>query len=330
MKKLTVLVVEYVTGGGFASFDLPGHLANEGLLMLHALLKSLAGIEHIEYAVMLDARLIGRLETIHVPCRLIGAEQSFHPVFEALIKGFDAVWPIAPESEGILQSLCSAVERANKILLTSPASAVAIAGNKWLTYQCLRHYAIPVVETSLLADFTYFPGKWMVKPVDGVGCEASFRTQNVPDFNSITAGLDKDNYIIQPHLDGDKISLSCLFKQGRGWLICANRQHFAFSDNRYRLTGLTVNLDKDLALYRALVQDIAGAMPDLWGYAGIDLIESNGQFWVLEINPRLTTSFAGIDKACGLQCARSVLQLLDGEPDFQPDNGAPIYIDLET
>lgn len=330
MKKFTVLVVEYITGGGFASHDLPEHLANEGLLMLNALLKSLAEIDYLEYAVMLDARLTGRLEISHRTCRLIGEGQSFHSTFKSLIKWYDAVWPIAPESEDILQNLCSMVERANKTLLTSPASAVAIAGNKWMTYQRLRQHAIPVVETGLLNKFSYSPGDWMVKPIDGVGCEASFRVANQHDFDSITEQLDKDNYIIQPHLTGDKISLSCLFKEGRAWLICANRQHFAFADNRYRLTGLTVNIDNDLAAYRTLMLNIARAMPDLWGYAGIDLIESDGQFRVLEINPRLTTSFAGIDTACGIKCARSVLELLEGEPTLVPDNSTPLYIDLES
>lgn len=175
-------------------------------------------------------------------------------------------------------------------------------------------------------------------------------------------------YVMQPHLQGAKTSLSCLFKQGRGWLVCANLQRFEFVKQQYHLTDIVVNHHPDPDLYLPLIDKIARALPELWGYVGIDLIESNhdcmagtasgslafppfmevrsggttpesrleqrsramqgaiAETWVLEINPRLTTSFVGIYNALGINIAEAVLQLVHGEPILNPAYNRPITV----
>jgi predicted ATP-grasp superfamily ATP-dependent carboligase len=135
-------------------------------------------------------------------------------------------------------------------------------------------------------------------------------------------------YIIQPQLAGQTISLSCLFKQGRGWLLCANQQQFTISKQQYHLAQLIVNHTDDLAVYRALVDAIALALPELWGYVGIDLIETPEQSWVLEINPRLTTSYVGINKALGLNVVEAVLQLVHGDPCLKTQGHQAVSIQV--
>jgi tyramine---L-glutamate ligase len=328
MKKLKILVFEYITGGGLNKFDLPEFLVREGLLMLQSLIDNLARIETVELLIMLDYRMIERLTSRPTNIHIIRPEQECRQEFTRLMPLCDAVWPIAPESDAILQTLCEEVELSAKLLLTSPASAVAIAGNKWLTYGYLRRHCIATVPTQRLADFGFTPGEWIIKPVDGIGCADSYLIADKKDFNTITAPLDKHKYIIQPHIQGEKTSLSGLFKQGRGWLVCANRQYFDLTDKQYHLTGITVNFQSDISKYLNLVNDVAKAMPELWGYVGIDLIETPDQILVLEINPRLTTSYAGIYAALGINCARAVVELLTGDPQLQPARNQPVTIKI--
>ena len=75
-----------------------------------------------------------------------------------------------------------------------------------------------------------------------------------------------------------------------------------------------------------MVDNIAHALPELWGYAGIDLIETQEQLLVLEINPRLTTSFVGIREALGVNVVESVLQLLKGKPAIKTLCNQPITV----
>ncbi|MCK5120689.1 MAG: ATP-grasp domain-containing protein, partial [Methylococcales bacterium] len=52
----------------------------------------------------------------------------------------------------------------------------------------------------------------------------------------------------------------------------------------------------------------------LWGYVGIDIIQPElNDPWVVEINPRLTTSYVGINQALDFNVAAAVLDMLDKE-----------------
>ncbi|MFA6164561.1 MAG: ATP-grasp domain-containing protein [Methylobacter sp.] len=353
MSILKILVFEYITGGGFNKHELPDSLANEGSLMLNALLDNLRSHVGIEITVMLDWRLhaIARdgvyaenlpgavaapVNMKSINTVIINAEHDISEEFARLILQSDAVWPVAPEFDGILQALCQSVESLGKILLTSPASAVAIAGNKFKTFELLSQHQIATVPTRML-EGDYSPGEWMVKPVDGVGCADSYVIGNRQDFEQISMRKGNDcmnagaiaEYVIQPHLQGKKTSLSCLFKQGSGWLVCANLQRFEFINQQYHLTEIVVNHHADSGAYQQLVDQIAHAFPELWGYVGIDLIETAEQMLVLEINPRLTTSFVGIHAALGINPAEAVLQLVNGKPVLDPSKNLSITIKVK-
>jgi predicted ATP-grasp superfamily ATP-dependent carboligase len=363
-----ILVFEYITGGGFNKQELPDSLAGEGRLMLTALLDNLTRLNGFEVTVMMDWRLIGAIDVPGVNNVVIGPEHDIYKEFSRLVAQSDLVWPIAPEFDGILQTLCRTVETLGKVLLTSPATAVGVAGNKFKTFELLTQHQIATVPTRMLClqdvgkwrehdcmdaggttprtgevelrreqqsratqgavaeerklddesasnDWFKTRSEWMVKPVDGAGCADSQVIADRQELERMAAFEGK--YIVQPHLKGEKISLSCLFKQGRGWLICANLQRFELINRQYHLAYIIVNHHPDLGAYQQLIDQTAYALPDLWGYVGIDLIETVRQIRVLEINPRLSTSFVGIHEALGVNIAEVVLQLLHGEPTLK-------------
>lgn len=344
---MKILVFEYITGGGFNKQELPDSLASEGRLMLQALLdnlRSCAG-NRIEIAVtvMLDSRVNGSINTTGFDTVIIKPDQNSLEEFARLVPLCDAVWPIAPEFEGILQTLCQMVESLGKKLLTSPAGAVEVTGNKFNTYQHLKQHHIATVPTQM------FTGKmwndrylaqeltrlshackarqWLVKPVDGAGCADSYILADRNDFEQMH--LRRGEYIIQPHIQGKKTSLSCLFKEGVGWLLCVNLQQFDIINQQYQLSKIIVNHDSNLSVYHLLVDNIARALPELWGYVGIDLIETPEQVLVLEINPRLTTSFVGIDAALGINVAENILQLLRDQPTLKALCNQPITLSVK-
>jgi predicted ATP-grasp superfamily ATP-dependent carboligase len=261
---------------------------------------------------------------------VIKPEHQTPEQFESLVRQCDAVWPVAPEFDSILKILCQQVVSLNKLLLTSPAPAVAMTGNKWLTFQQLTRHKIATVDTRLFEGSCYSSGEWMVKPVDGAGCNDSYLITSQQGFVSLSKQLSGHcQFIIQPHLQGQKISLSCLFKQGRGWLLCANLQGFELIDNQYHLLQIDVNHNSDVNRYLELVKAIAKAFPELWGYAGIDLIETTEEIKVLEINPRLTTSFVGIQAAKGINTCQGVLDLLEGDPLLDPQCNKSVAIRIK-
>lgn len=309
-------------------------LAAEGRMMLQALLDDLKPLPNIDLLVPLDRRfqqfdLPDRTEVVWL--------DSGDQLLELLPNGLDrcdAVWPIAPETDGLLHAIAALAEQAQRTLLLSTSDTVAVCADKLTTCRVLAEHGLNVVETrpldvSRLPPFT----RSVIKPRDGVGCEGNRIVDSEADYRQIVDDLENaQNYVVQPLHQGTAMSLSCLFKRGRGWLICCNRQQVEIVDGRFRLTACQVNIEaNDTKRYLTIIEQVAASMPGLWGYVGIDLIQTDQQGpLILEINPRLTTSYAGIRRATGLNVAEQTLRLLTAEPELLASENRTVTIDIHS
>jgi predicted ATP-grasp superfamily ATP-dependent carboligase len=55
-----------------------------------------------------------------------------------------------------------------------------------------------------------------------------------------------------------------------------------------------------------IIKKVLEIIPGLKGYTGIDLIRSEAGYKIIEINPRLTTSYAGIRQVINLNLAEAM------------------------
>lgn len=324
---MKLLVFEYICGGGMAEQALPDSLAAEGRLMLQALIDQLKELASIELLIPLDKRC-----NIAVPANanIIWVDDQSHKNYLSnLIAQADAVWPLAPESQGLLADIAQQVLDQNKQLLLSSPTTVKLCSDKFATYQTLIAHKIACVETQVLAEnsLNQFPIS-VLKPIDGLGCEGSIVVDNPQQFEQLKAELT--HYIFQPYIAGQALSLSCLFKQGQGWLLTCNQQQIQLKQQQFNLSACLVNIPNHYPeFYQNLIDKIAKALPELWGYVGIDLIETVEQGpLLLEINPRLTTSFVGIYPATGINVAEQVIQLLTKAPQIKPTQQHIITVDI--
>lgn len=361
---MRVLVFEYITGGGWLAEPLPPGLAREGGLMLEALLRDLADIPGVRPVAMRDNRLAvppelaGRVEWIWLD-RDDDAERRFREQIALA----DAVWPIAPETGGILENLCGWVEAAGKPLLTGPAAAVRLTASKRETLRRLAHFyrgepdcrsgfsltpspndmpcraearptgGVLVAPTVPIAEGAKLGFPLVVKPDDGVGCEGTRIIASPDEWRALLDHPPAGSYIAQPLLDGESLSLSALFAAGRAYLLTCNRQRVARRNGGFVLTGCGVNAAHEWRdEFQSLAASIAAALPELWGYAGVDVIRSERGLTVLEVNPRLTTSYAGLREALGENPAELVLNLWrQGRlPEFPAYSSNVVEISLES
>jgi predicted ATP-grasp superfamily ATP-dependent carboligase len=299
--------------------------------MLQALLADLAGIAGVEVLASRDPRL-APLSGVDVLNPRPG--ESCLALYERGLADADAAWPTAPETGGVLEQLCRRTLACNRILLGSRPAAVKLAASKSATIARLGDAGILVPLTFASAETVpQRPGPWVVKPDDGAGCEDTVR---VPDWRGVRDRLAREpgRLIAQPWVEGNPLSLSVIAAGGRGVLLCCNRQRVQVVDGRLALTGLQVNAWPDTEGRLAdLAARIAEAVPSLWGYVGVDLVQSADGPVVLEINPRLTTSYAGIRRALDVNVAAMVLGLLDGDDETippGPDGITSVEIALET
>lgn len=327
---MKILIFEYINGGGCAKTELPPSLAREGWLMLTAVLNDLMASGEHELLVLLDWRCVNAVpQGVHIIT--VTPHDDVLAMFTAALQACDAVLPIAPETEQILWTLCTRVEQSGKRLLSSAASAVAKTADKLETFNILSTHNIPTVPSHRLDKHPYFYAQGtVIKARDDAGCEQCFICHNNDEFERLLNSLDTpEHYLIQPFITGVALSISALFKEGVGTILSVNRQLISIQENqRLKLIGCEVNCSMDKAPFQTIVNQIALAFPDLWGYAGIDLIKHGEQLVVVEINPRLTSSYTGINQALGLNVMDLVLQLLDGEATPMPTKNHTIHLQL--
>ena len=164
---LRIFVCEFITGGALYNAPLLLSLAREGAVMLESLLSDLLELPGVELITTRDARLPPLqlpVET-HIPQHA----DDVWPLWQRCISEADAVWPIAPESGGVLERLSIVAQ--SKMLLGCTPDAIRVAASKRATAQHLSRYGIPVVPTFLLSEFKPQAGRHVAKPDDGVGCE---------------------------------------------------------------------------------------------------------------------------------------------------------------
>ncbi len=330
---MRIFVYEFITGGGLAGAPLPPSLVHEADLMVRSLLDDLVAVPGVRILTSRDPRLPA-LSGYHALVPEPGEKAT--ALYARGVAAADAAWPIAPETGGVLELLGRRTLDLGRVLLGCPPEAVRLTTSKRATVTALRDAGVPTVPTFAQAEAVpALPGPWVVKPDDGAGSE---NTTQVPDWRRARERLEADpgHLIAQPWLKGDALSLSLLCAQGRALLLSCNRQQVRLTDGRVSLGGISVNAiaDRTGCLAR-LAGLIATAIPTLWGYVGVDLVQSPEGLVVLEINPRLTTSYCGLRQALGLNVAAMVLDLL--QPDAAtprrrtiPEGGPTVEISLEA
>lgn len=306
----------------------------EGEVMIQALTRDLLALPEVAVSLVRDCRATAwrelhnpRLEDIRV-----SSEHQFRATWLEALGRCDAAWVIAPETRGILEQLCHDVESSGRASLTCPATAVRLLANKEKTVRRLAAHGIRTVPTrraSAVSEPDSFPV--VVKPIDGAGCSGSRILSTAADWKHFQLDGNPERQVVQPLLCGDALSLSVLFDHGRSRLVSCNRQHVREMDQRFVLDACTVNIvHPERTRFEELAQQIALAVPELSGYAGIDFIHDREGPAVLEINPRLTTSYAGLHQALGVNPARWIcdLRLRGILPDQIPAGERSVTIDV--
>lgn len=317
---MKIFVCEYITGGGLCRDALPNGLLKEGRLMRDALLTELSEIDGLELSTTCDQRANPPNITA---IRFIENHEDIWQVWQSMIKDSDAVFLIAPESSGVLLRLTQMVEQQGKLLLGCSAEAVAITSSKLATVEMLQAAGIATVASYSARDWMardqlaraelISTGGWVIKPDDDVGCEDTLHLHDHPEIRDFLAQGREDTHILQPYCEEKPASLSMLCAAGQAWLLSCNGQKVSENAGQLSYEGGVINAYAEhWQLLSNLAQSIAQAIPGLYGYIGVDIMLTEGDMpvvKVLEINPRLTTSYVGLNAATGHNIAELILEL---------------------
>ena len=290
----TVLVFEYVTGGGLAGHELPASWASEGAAIRRAIVGDFAAVPGVRVVTTLDARL--PFEALPgVGVRIIPDREGRS--FESLAAEADYTAPIAPETDGILAGLTRAIGRAGGRSLGSEPGAIALTADKLRLAAHFERSGIPTPPTRPVRPAHGLPpdlgGPTVIKPVDGAGSIDTFVVRDPgrppPSLRRLAKGL------AQPYLPGVPRGASFLVDlDGHPTLLAVGRQRIEVDEEglvRYR--GGTIGETPLLDLSE--VERAVRSVPGLRGFVGVDFLDDPRRgVTVLEINPRPTTSYVGL------------------------------------
>jgi len=324
---MRVFVLEYVTGGGCAGAPLPAALAREGTLMREALVRDLLALGEVEVLVALDARLPCPREHPRLHILRVAADETPWLQWARAVEEADIFWPVAPETGGVLERLARlGTARGTRLALSEP-DTLACTASKRATLAALARAAIPHVPAfPCRPPYPSSPAGYVVKPDDGAGAEG---VRFIAEKEALPAD---EGLILQPYVRGEPFSLSLLVRSREVRLLSCNAQDTRLAAGEFHYCGWTVGgAEHHRAAALPLATAIARCFPGLFGYVGVDLIAAEGREpLVLEINPRLTTPYAVLSRALGVNVAGLVLDALAGRPwpaFFPPPLPTSLFLD---
>lgn len=288
---MRLFVYEYATAQP-RSACLPESVRREGRAMFDAVLE--------------DARLLKpHIEVLTLPEHsALNTEHYFRQADYALI--------IAPEFDGILQRLARDAQEAGCKLLGPLPDAIRLTADKWELYRHWRERGVATPRTWLGETFAGGQkseswSKLLVKHRWGAG------SLGVTWWNP--GEPVPDQHIVQQYVEGTPVSVALMISPSgkiMPWLPA--HQHIS-NDGQFNYLGGSFLLDDRLChrvinLATKAVQGIIG----LQGYVGVDAIlgmaENGKEDMVLEINPRVTTSYLGLRQATSNNLINIMLEIL--------------------
>jgi predicted ATP-grasp superfamily ATP-dependent carboligase len=304
---------------------------------MQSVLSDLGRLQRVEVCLLRDPALPAL--SLPATVRLVDCpQQNAAQILQECMEEADAVWPVGPESAGMLEKASADILHHGRLLIGSRPDAVRTFASKHETSRVLKAAGIPVIDTCRLDDPAPSgnegeTGGWVVKPDDGAGCSETRIFTDREAANHWIAEHGEENYVMQPYIHGKACSISMVCAEGRVLLMSVDEQRLAVFDNQLHYLGSTVSGADGLRREgRKLAEQVMAVVPGLWGYVGIDFISTENGPVVLEVNPRVTISHAGMRQSVGHNPARLVVEMLrDGRcATPEPKRNRPVSIAVDA
>jgi tyramine---L-glutamate ligase len=346
---LKIAVYEYISGGGYAGQPIPQSALVEGFGMLRCLVADLKAAGH-EMTVLIDKRLSKLNPPLAADCTIpIFYPEEPRRFLESVLQVNDATYIIAPETGQILQTLVSAIKKEEKFSLNCKAAAINLVANKASLYKHLKERGFPTPKTVILdkdynlneiqdainRDFRY---PVICKPTDGAGCFGLSVIKNENQlgqaFGKIKNSSPNNRIMIQEYVKGSSASVSLLSNGKKAFGISLNEQNVSCeAEGESNYFGGCIPLKHPLKQYAlVLAEKVVESFSGLQGYIGVDLILSENQVSIVDINARLTTSYVGVRAVAGFNVAGAMVNaMINGElPNKGVNSHAVCFKKIET
>ncbi len=225
----------------------------------------------------------------------------------------DAALIVAPETDGQLVALAQLPPLSTAIRLNADATSSALCGDKWALAQHLNDRGIPTPPTELerwQSPPTFPADGIVVKPRDGAGAQGIRRLHTAAEWLAYrretgrASATAPPTWIRQPWVRGRAVSIAALFQPGRTtqWLPVVEQRLDVQRSVRYLGGVVPARIEPEEArAVQLLAERAAATIPGLAGFVGFDVVlpaDEPTRPQLIEINPRVTTSYVGYRQGC--------------------------------
>jgi predicted ATP-grasp superfamily ATP-dependent carboligase len=329
-----VFVYESLTGGGSlaepSALSSSPSLLQEGHAMLRALVLDFSRQPGVEVVTMVDRRLRRRVSVPARSCPIADARE--HDRALRRLAGESAMTlAVAPEIDGDLCRVTRLLESTTTRLLGPGSACVRLGSDKTATADLLASRGVPVPPGCTLYHGQRLPPAFdypaVLKPLRGAGSQSICL---IPDrWTAQSAAPMARPMRLERFCPGLACSVVALCQGGRIWTLPPFEQLLS-RDGEFRYLGGRLLVDPILAgRARRLAAAAVSALPCPAGYLGVDLVLGDAVDYVIEVNPRVTTSYIGLREIALTNLAGALLAVAAGRPpelcfstrpiEFRPD-----------
>jgi hypothetical protein len=327
-----------MSSGGCAGQPISNSVLAEGFGMLRTVISDLKRAGH-EITVLLDYRI----SKFNPPTNADYTVPIFYPqeaknFLANISKINDGALIVAPETRQTLQTLVELIEKTGKVSLNCESSAISKVANKAILYQRLKKNHVPIPETLSLsvgddlaevrrAIKTKLSYPLIFKPVDGVSCGGLSIVNEEAQVEKAIARIKEESaeehFIVQEFIEGETASVSLLCTKRLTVPISLNQQTIKVDapEGASSYEGGTVPFDHPLRQNAfAVAKKVVGCFKGLRGYVGVDLVLAREKVFLVDVNPRLTTSYVGLSRVSNFNVAEALVNVIEkGEFPDKPE-----------
>lgn len=294
---MDIMLAEYAVGAGEG-----GTILLEGRAMLDVLVKSFTAVGHNVVYPTSDPVLSAGSAV---------KTKDFDRSVEELSAQCDAALVLAPDE--LLGDLTEIIEE-NTINLGCPSGSVRLCADKLECTRILEKEGINVPATTVSGEPSVFSlgDRVVLKPRWGCASEDTTLTR----YSCAT--IIPEGFVATRYIEGEHLSVSLVV--GDDTLppptlpLTVNRQNISIG-SEIQYNGGTVGVDtvRNQELFLA-AQRSAEAL-GCRGYVGVDIVLADKP-WVIDVNPRPTTSIIGISKIMEEELGELILKAHSGDLPF--------------
>lgn len=195
------------------------------------------------------------------------------------------IFPLTDPEVDVLSSVKQRYLGKGITVCVSDEHIIRLVRNKYMLPQFLKEEGINhVIPTKLLSEVDLIEGPSFIKPISGRSSEGCRPVYSNTEFINFKKTIKESEYIIQPLIEGNIITVDIVKDPNSENIICIARRELLRNKSG---AGTTIEIIENAEL-NSLCMSIAKKI-SIIGAVNFEFIEnSDGSFYFLEINPRFS------------------------------------------